>query len=120
MDELQFLQSVELMAGLDRDGARRAAAATLATLAQRLGRPAAADLAGSLPVGLRDSLAAAPETAEAFDAGEFVRRIAAREETSPDQAGQHARAVLATLKEDVAAVDRLRSRLPADYGPLFL
>jgi uncharacterized protein (DUF2267 family) len=119
MDHLQFLQGVELMAGLDRDGARRAAAATLLTLAERLGRPAAGELARSLPRQLREPLDAAPETAEAFDAGEFVRRIAAREDTSPDQAGRDARAVFATLKEDVAAVDRLRGRLPPDYQDLF-
>ena len=49
MDSLQLLQSVELLAGLDRDRAHRAATATLATLAERLGRPAARQLAGSLP-----------------------------------------------------------------------
>jgi uncharacterized protein (DUF2267 family) len=119
MDYVQFLQSVELMAGLDRDGARRAAAATLSALAERLGRPAAEELAGALPRELREPLAAAPATGEAFDAGEFVRRAAAREGSSPDQAGRHARAVFATLKEDVAAVDRLRDRLPPDYAELF-
>jgi len=113
MDYVQFLQSVELMAGLDRDGARRAATATMATLAERLGR------AGALPGELREPLAGAPATAEPFDADEFVRRTAAREGGPPDQAGRHARAVFATLKEDVAAVDRLRDRLPADYQGLF-
>jgi uncharacterized protein (DUF2267 family) len=119
MDHLQFLQSVELMAGLDRDGARRAAAATLLTLAERLGQPAAGELARSLPPELREPLDAAPETAEPFDAGEFVRRIATREGGPADQAGRDARAVFATLKEDVAAVDRLRDRLPPDYQALF-
>jgi hypothetical protein len=28
--------------------------------------------------------------------------------------------VLATLKEDIAAVDQLRDRLPPDYGDLFV
>ena len=119
MDYVQFLQSVELMAGLDRDGARRAAAATMATLAERLGRAGADELAGALPGELREPLAGAPATAEPFDADEFVRRTAAREGGPPDQAGRHARAVFATLKEDVAAVDRLRDRLPADYQGLF-
>jgi len=119
MDYVQFLQSVELMAGLDRDGARRAAAATMATLAERLGRAGADELAGALPGELREPLAAAPATAEPFDADEFVRRTAAREGGPPDQAGRHARAVFATLKEDVAAVDRLRDRLPTDYQGLF-
>ena len=105
MDQFQFLQSVELMAGLDRDGAQRAAAATLLTLAERLGQPAAGELARALPRELREPLDAAPETAEAFDAGEFVRRIAARVGAAPDQGRRDARAVFATLKEDVAAVE---------------
>jgi uncharacterized protein (DUF2267 family) len=119
MDELQFLQSVELMAGLDREGARRAAMATLVTLGERLGREGADELAGSLPGGLREGLDGAPDAGEAFDAGEFVRRVAARVDTGPEQAGRQARAVVATLKEDVAAVDRLRDRLPPDYQELF-
>jgi uncharacterized protein (DUF2267 family) len=120
MDYLQFLQSVELMAGIDRESARQAAAATLATLAERVGRAAADDLAGALPGELREPLAAAPGTAQAFDADEFVRRAAARQGIPPGQAGKHARAVLATLREDVGAVDRLPGRLPPDYGRLFL
>jgi uncharacterized protein (DUF2267 family) len=119
MDYLQFLQSVELMAGLDRDDARLAAAATLLTMAERLGRTDAGELARTLPGELREPLAAAPETAESFDAEEFVRRTAAREGRTREQARQDARAVFATLKEDVAAVDRLRDRLPADYMSLF-
>jgi uncharacterized protein (DUF2267 family) len=119
MDQFQFLQSVELMAGLDRDGARRAAAATLLTLAERLGQPAAGELARALPRELREPLDAAPERAEAFDAGEFVRRIAARVGAAPDQGRRDARAVVATLKQGVAAVDRLRDRLPPDYQDLF-
>jgi uncharacterized protein (DUF2267 family) len=120
MDVLQFLQSVELVAGVDRDGARRAAAATLTTLAERLGREGADELAPALPGELREPLAGAPPTAEAFDAEEFVRRTAARAGSSIDQAAEYARAVLATLKEDVAAVDRLRDRLPPDYQYLFV
>ena len=49
MDTEQFLQSVELLAGLNRESARRAAQATLATLAERVGRPVATELAGGLP-----------------------------------------------------------------------
>jgi uncharacterized protein (DUF2267 family) len=119
MDYVQLLQSVELVAGLDREGARQAAAATLATLAERLGGPTAEALAGSLPDELGESLTSAPATPEEFDAEEFVRRTAAREGSTPEEAGEHARAVLATLKEDVAAVDRLRDQLPPDYGRLF-
>jgi uncharacterized protein (DUF2267 family) len=119
MDHQQLLQSVELMAGLDRAGAQRAVTATLVTLAERLGRPAAGELAGRLPRELRELLADGPETAESFDADEFARRTASRNGVAPEQGRQRARAVLATLREDVAAVQALRDQLPPDYGQLF-
>jgi uncharacterized protein (DUF2267 family) len=119
MDYVQLLESVELMAGLDRDGAERAAAATLAVLAERLGRRAADKLASALPGKLRESLADAPQVAEPFDADEFVWRLANRLQVHSLEARQQASAVLATLREDVVAVDRLRDRLPADFQPLF-
>jgi uncharacterized protein (DUF2267 family) len=110
MDTAQFLQSVELLAGLNRDSARRAAQATLATLAERVGRPVATELAGGLPDELGAALTGGPDAAEPFDAEEFARRTAAREDVDPAQA---------TLREDVAGVQELRDRLPADYRPLF-
>jgi uncharacterized protein (DUF2267 family) len=91
----------------------------MATLAECLGRAGADELARTLPSELREPLAAAPETAEPFDAEEFVRRTAAREGRTPEQARRDARAVFATLKEDVAAIERLRDRLPPDYQDLF-
>jgi uncharacterized protein (DUF2267 family) len=97
VDHQQLLQSVELTAGLDRAGAQRAVTATLATLAERLGRPAAAGLAGGLPRQLRGPLAGGPQGAEPFDAGEFARRVGSRAGVSPEQGRQRARAVLATL-----------------------
>jgi uncharacterized protein (DUF2267 family) len=119
MDHQQLLQSVELMAGLDRAGAQRAVTATLATLAERLGRPATGELAGGLPRQLREPLANGPETAESFDAEEFARRAGSRAGVSPEQGRQRARAVLATLREDIAAVQTLRDQLPPDYQQLF-
>lgn len=119
MDTDQFLQSVELLAGVDRDVARRAAQATLATLAERVGRPVAAELAADLHGELRAALTGGPDAGEPFDAEEFARRTATREDVDPVRGRDHARAVLATLREDVAGVQELRDRLPADYRPLF-
>jgi uncharacterized protein (DUF2267 family) len=119
VDHQQLLQSVELMAGLDRAGAQRAVTATLATLAERLGRPAAVQLAGGLPPALRGPLAAGPAAAESFDAAEFARRTASRDGVAPAQGRLRARAVLATLREDIAAVQALRDQLPPDYQQLF-
>jgi uncharacterized protein (DUF2267 family) len=119
MDTDQFLQSVELLAGVDRDGARRATQATLATLAERIGRPVAAEFADDLPGELRAALTSGPDAAEPFDAEEFARRTAARADVDPTRGRDHARAVLATLRQDVAGVQELRDQLPADYRPLF-
>jgi uncharacterized protein (DUF2267 family) len=119
MDTEQFLQSVELLAGLDRDRARRAVQATLATLAERVGRPVATELADDLPGELRAALTGGPDAADPFDAEEFARRTADREDVDPARGRDHARAVLATLREDVPGVQELRDQLPADYRPLF-
>jgi uncharacterized protein (DUF2267 family) len=104
-------------AGPDRR--QRAVTATLATLAERLGRPAAAGLAGGLPRQLRGPLAGGPQGAEPVDAEEFARRVGSRAGVSPEQGRQRARAVLATLGEDIAAVQALRDQLPPDYQQLF-
>ena len=119
MDYVQVLESVELMAGLDRAAAERAAAATLAVLAERIGRRAADELASALPGKLRESLADAPQAADPFDADEFVGPLANRLQLHSVEARQQARAVLASLREDVVAVDRLRDRLPSDFQRLF-
>ena len=118
MDTDQILDSVELMTGVDRDGARLAVDATLLTLAERVGRAAAAELAGGLPGELEAALTAGPDADEPFDAEEFARR-AARARVDPGRGREYATAVLATLREDVAGIQELRDRLPADYRPLF-
>jgi uncharacterized protein (DUF2267 family) len=57
----QLLQGVEMAAGLDRAAAERIVRATLATLAERLGRADFAALAAQLP----DELRQAPDEAAA-------------------------------------------------------
>src|SRR4029453_19606096 len=118
MDTDQILDSVELMAGVVRDGARLAVDATLFTLAERVGRAAAAGLAGGLP-GELEAVTAGPDAGEPFDAEEFARRTAARARVDPGRGRGDATGVLATLREDVAGIQELRDRLPADYRPLF-
>ena len=113
MDTDQILDSVELMAGVDRDGARLAVDATLLTLAERVGRAAAAGLAGGLPGELEAALTAGPDAGEPFDAEEFARRTAVRARVDPGRGREYATAVLATLREDVAGIQELRDRLPA-------
>ena len=76
--------------------------------------PVATALAGGLPGELGAALTGGPDAAEPFDAEEFARRTAAREDVDPAQGRDHA-----TLREDVLGVQELRNRLPADYWPLF-
>jgi uncharacterized protein (DUF2267 family) len=119
MDTDQILDSVELVAGVDRDGARLAVDATLLTLAERVGRAAAAELARGLPGELEAALTAGPDAGEPFDAEEFALRTAARARVDRGRGRALATAVLATLREDLAGIQELRDRLPADYRPLF-
>jgi len=48
-----------------------------------------------------------------------VASTAARARVDPGRGREYATAVLATLREDVAGIQELRDRLPADYRPLF-
>ena len=106
----------------DRAHAERATAATLDVLGQRLAGGEPSDLASQLPAGLKELLDGHTGDAESFGVDEFCRRVAQREggRTSPDQALEHARAVLATVARSVSPgeVDNLRSQLPAGYAVL--
>lgn len=104
----------------DREHAERATAVTLEVLGQRLAGGEPADLAAQLPAELKGLLDQHTGQAEPFDVDEFFRRIAHREGSgcSPEDAREHARAVLSTLGRSVSAgeVDNLRSQLPAGYA----
>jgi uncharacterized protein (DUF2267 family) len=115
-----FITTVEQAAGLTREEAERAVDATLRTLAERITRGEAEDIALFLPRELRQTLTSAPEPAEAFDRDEFVRRVAEREGVDPEAAQEHARAVLTALGVAVAPGELrdMIAQLPADYEPL--
>jgi uncharacterized protein (DUF2267 family) len=115
----RFLSIVEQDTGLGRDAARQATRATLQTLAERISRGEARDLAEQLPPELAPSIATDRE-AEAFGVDEFINRVAAREQVDPATAERHARAVLAALGQAVSAdelVDLL-SELPREFAPM--
>lgn len=75
MREDSFVKIVEREVGLTPE-ARRAARATLRTLGQCITRGEADDIAAVLTGALRDLLTSAPEPAERFGFGQFVRRVA--------------------------------------------
>jgi uncharacterized protein (DUF2267 family) len=115
-----FITIIEQVGGLARPAAERAAAATLRTLAERITRGEAEDIAAFLPDQVRPLLTSAPEPAEAFDHSEFIRRVAEREGVDLQTAFDHARAVFTALGAAVAPGELrdMIAQLPADYEPL--
>jgi uncharacterized protein (DUF2267 family) len=116
-----ILQRIADRAGLDGDGARRAADAVLRTLAERIAGGEVQDLIARLPVELHAPLvegdAASKGVARRMALDDFVRRVAEREGVTPDEAREHARAVFATLREAVGE-DEFRdvsAQLPLEY-----
>jgi uncharacterized protein (DUF2267 family) len=100
-------------------GAERAIRATV--LGGRLAGGQTANLAAQLPAELA-ALLPAEGTGERFGVDEFYRRVAEAEggECTERQAGQHARATLATLEVALTGheYDHLAAQLPPDYADL--
>lgn len=112
-----FLTTVERLSGLPRPEAERAAQAVLRTLAERITRGEARDIAAFLPPELRRYLEMAPEPAEPFDRATFVRRVAEREGVDPETAERHALAVFRAVGLAVAPGELrdMASQLPKDF-----
>ena len=88
--------------------------ATLVTLAERMPRSRAQELAEDLPERLREWLADAQDRPERFRVEEFFRRVAEREEVDPRTATHHARIVFRALARVAPAyeIDDLVDELP--------
>jgi uncharacterized protein (DUF2267 family) len=118
--EEEFLEFVERAAGITRQEAREAVRATLRTLAERITRGEAEDIAVFLPGAFRELLASAGELAEPFDVDEFVRRVARREGVDGRTATRHVRAVFTALAQlaSLDALSNLAAQLSNDFEPL--
>jgi uncharacterized protein (DUF2267 family) len=116
----RFLSTIEELAGLDRDRAERAAMATMTTLAERISRARAQELAEDLPERLRFWLQDAKDRPEELDVDTFVRRVAEREEVDAETATRHAEVVFRALARTAPAyeVDDLVKELPGQYERL--
>jgi uncharacterized protein (DUF2267 family) len=117
----RFIVTTQQKAGVSWAEAEKAARATLATLGERISRGDARSLAADLPADVRSwLLGAGGADAEPFDAAEFVRRVAAREDVDLETAEGHVRAVFAALARLVrhAEISHLLAELPADYATL--
>lgn len=117
-----FVSRVADRSGLDREGARRATDAVLETLAERISGGEVEDLIAHLPADLHPPLkqgnALSHGAARPMSLDEFLMRIAEREGVPPDRAREHARAVVATLREAVGEKEFLdvSAQLPLEYA----
>jgi uncharacterized protein (DUF2267 family) len=116
----RFLTTIRNETGLDRDRAERAAMATLESLAERISKARAQELAEDLPERLRFWLQDAKEKPEHLHVEEFIRRVAEREEVDRETAARHARAVIRALARVAPAyeIDDLVDELPHEWEPL--
>jgi uncharacterized protein (DUF2267 family) len=115
----EFIRSVQTRADLEWEPAVRAARVTLETLARRIARGEAQDLAARLPPELGPSVWT-DEEAEPFDVEEFIRRVARREGVDLATAERHAQATFAALWQAVGAeeIGDVAAELSADYARL--
>ncbi len=119
MDREAFIDAVATAAQLDAEGAERATRAVLQTLAERIDRGEARDLAARLPAEVAPWIATT-SPAEGFDVDEFVRRVAQREGVDEPTAYGHARAVLDALARAVGPDELadVAAELSKDYAAL--
>jgi uncharacterized protein (DUF2267 family) len=115
----EFIRIVEAHAEIGWDEAERASRAVLETLAERIARGEARDLAERLPPELAPSLGSADD-AQGFDADEFIRRVAVRAGVDQERAERYARAVFTAVWRAVgrSEFDDVVAELPGDFAPL--
>jgi uncharacterized protein (DUF2267 family) len=119
VDRDTFVTTVGRLLQADNDTAGRAIRATLSTLGERIGADEGRRLVIALPPEIGPLLyAAGPATT--FDAKEFVRRVAEREQVDPKMAEVDAAAVLSVLASAIGdrEYDHLVGWLSPDYRPL--
>lgn len=121
MQYQDFIAQVRERGGFDSpDHAEQATTATLTVLGQRLAGGEPHNLASQLPGELQPLLTQHTGAGESFDVDTFFRRVAGEEgrNCTPDDARDHAQAVLSTLADAVTAgeLNDFRSQLPAGYA----
>jgi uncharacterized protein (DUF2267 family) len=119
MDSEKFIEIVEREIGSDRVAAERATSATLQTLAERIDREEARQLAAQLPAEIAPLIATATP-AQRVDVDEFLQRLSQREGVDVVVAQHHAAAVLDALARAVSEKEwsDMVSELPRNFAPL--
>lgn len=116
-----FIGRVAERTGLGEDAALRAVNAVLETLAERISGGEVEDLLAQMSPELHEPLrrgdALSNGAARRMDLQTFLRHVAEREGVAPEQAREHTRAVMATLREAVTPKEwfDMTSQLPDDY-----
>ncbi|MGH7947070.1 MAG: DUF2267 domain-containing protein [Opitutaceae bacterium] len=117
-----FINQVHARAHLgSTEKAVTAIRATLQTLAERILPTEAADIAAQLPREIAYYLIEPQTAPERFSVGEFLKRVALRENCDLDDATFHARCVIEVLEEAISPGELrdLLAELPEDFDPLF-
>jgi uncharacterized protein (DUF2267 family) len=115
-----FETKVAQRAGVPPERARALIRATLLTLAERLTRGEAHDLASQLPEPAKEWLVSPTPEAERFGLDEFVRRVAARSGSTREEAEAGVRAVFGVLRLAVTSGEfqDAMSQLPNEFSEL--
>lgn len=118
--ESALVGEIASRAGVSRATAERAARAALCTLAERVTKKETKALAAQLPAELSGRVRRAARRPERFGADEFLRRMSEREGVAPEEAREHARAVLTTLEDTTTDhLAYIRAQLSPDFEELF-
>jgi uncharacterized protein (DUF2267 family) len=106
---------------LGHEGAERAIAATLTTLARCLPVDVAHDLADQLPVAAKAGLITTGPQPQLLSLSAFLERVAELEGISSSEALDHVRAVMDAIREAVTGHElrNVQARLPDEYETLF-
>jgi uncharacterized protein (DUF2267 family) len=121
MEYNEFINLVQHRAGLDSEAdALRAVEATLSTLAERIQKNEAKQLAAQLPHEIQPYLNRA-EPQKEFGLEEFYERVSRRESIGYPLMERHARAVISVVLDAVSPGEMrdVLANLPDEYVPLF-
>lgn len=118
----EFIREVQQRAGIpSRESVDEAAFTVLQLLADRLTGDEADDLLAQLPQQFKDAIVVTPE-AKRWTANEFVDRVAAELDITPDRAREVVRAVFETLRDAITPGEfhDVLVQLPSGYVELLL
>jgi uncharacterized protein (DUF2267 family) len=118
LDRDRFIELTAQWADIGFDAAERAVRATLETLAERIDRGEAQQIAEQLPPEIAPWVAT-DGPAQGFDVDEFLRRVAERDGVGVPEAERRVRAVFGVLRHVLEKeYNDLVAELPKDFAPL--